>query len=1275
MKKLRIMLIIFAAGLSAAPAIGESLTLSDTPSMMYWTDSSIKKIQRANLDGSGVRDLIAAGLGRPHGMALDPSSGKMYWTDLNFDSIQRANLDGSHIETLVATGSIAPIGITLDVEAGKMYWTDSASHKIQRANLNGSGIEDLVTTGLQWPQGIALDVTGGKMYWTDGGTVKIQRSNLDGSGVEDLYSMSFGAGAPIGIALDVCGGKMYWTDVVNHRIQRANMNGSNVEILVTTGGNLRGIALDAAAGKMYWTDTLFDKIQRANLNGTGIEDLVTTGLDYPIGLALDVPKPPKIIYVDADASGANSGSSWADAYNSLLSALGAAESGGEIRVAEGIYKPTGYVTPPPSPMGGSNTDEIVATAEDRSATFYLVNGVAIQGGYAGFGEQDPDVRDPNTYETILSGDVGIEGNNSDNCYHVLCCVLVDATAVLDGVTITGGNANEEYPSQHSCGGGMYNIFSSPTLNNCTFSRNSASRDGGGMFNSEQSNPTLTNCTFTGNSTIYDGGAMCNRTSSPTITNCTFTGNSANHGAGISNWPGSPILTACTFIGNSAELGGAVFNWDSSPKLTDCLFSSNSAREWGGAICNLSNSSPTLVSCTFNGNRAGDHGNGMNNHINSYPMVTNCIFWDGGDEIYNTDGSTTMITYSDVQGGWTGEGNIDTDPCFVNVEYVAPISYWKFEECNGTTAYDSLGQNHGTIYGAQWINGQVGSALAFDGMDDYKDDYVDVPDFPDLNSQLFTAEAWIKTSTTSFYGTFGTILVKGRVFNENYGLYVYQSGWVRWQYTSGGVWGDTTKYVFLDSSKVVNDGQFHHIVGTYDGEELKIYIDGSLDSSRAETKVPDKNNLSLRIGRRNNPGDIPLYSAVPFDGIIDEVAIYDRALSADEIRQHYQSCLSGQGYPHVPDYHLWPDSPCIDAGDPNYVAGPNETDLDGNPRVIGGRIDMGAYEFQNTPPVADAGADQVVECECNTEVGTKITLDGSGSYDVDGDPLTYTWSGPFVESPVHGATPTVTLEDGCPGEYVVTLVVNDGIEDSKPDEVLVTVVDTTPPVISCPADVTLECPADTGVEASGSATGIDTCGTVTITHSDQWHPGCGSTGILTRTWTATDECGNESSCVQVITVVDTTPTEFTFSVTPNMLWPPNHKMVEITPSWTVSDECDQSPDVSLVGIVANEGDNTIGDGHTTDDIQINEDGSIFLRSERSGTGTDRIYTITYQAVDDCGNTTVRSATVSIPHDFKVLARIASRWLWSGPAGRIPEDLNADGIVNLADVARFAGNWTK
>ncbi len=335
----------------------------------------------------------------------------------------------------------------------------------------------------------------------------------------------------------------------------------------------------------------------------------------------------------------------------------------------------------------------------------------------------------------------------------------------------------------------------------------------------------------------------------------------------------------------------------------------------------------------------------------------------------------------------------------------------------------------------------------------------------------------------------------------------------------------------------------------------------------------------------------------------------------------------------------------------------------------------SFTTVNIPPVADAGADQTVEGACNTAEGTQVTLDGTASSDADGTPLTYTWTGPFLESPAHVPAPTVTLDGGCPGEYAITLVVSDPVEDSEPNEVLITVVDTTPPDINCPPDVTLECPADTSVEANGSATATDLCSSVTVTHTDQWQPGCGNTGTMTRTWTAVDEAGNSTTSVQTITVVDTTPPQFEFSVTPTYMWPPSHKMVEITPNWTVSDECDAQPQVSLVDIVMNEDENTVGDGHTTGDIEVGEGGEIFVRSERSGSYDGRIYTISYQAVDDCGNVTVRSATVSIPHDFKVLARIADRWLLSGREGSIQVDFNNDGIVNLEDFAKFADNWIR
>ena len=136
------------------------LALDVDAGKLYWTDSGSNKIQRANLDGSRVQNLVSVGLHSPEGLALDSEGNKIYWSDYGTNKIQRANLDGSQVEDLVTTGLSSPEGLALDVEAGKMYWADFSTDKIQRANLDGSDVEDLVTTGLSIPKGLALDVSG-----------------------------------------------------------------------------------------------------------------------------------------------------------------------------------------------------------------------------------------------------------------------------------------------------------------------------------------------------------------------------------------------------------------------------------------------------------------------------------------------------------------------------------------------------------------------------------------------------------------------------------------------------------------------------------------------------------------------------------------------------------------------------------------------------------------------------------------------------------------------------------------------------------------------------------------------------------------------------------------------------------------------------------------------------------------------------------------------------------------------------------------------------------
>ena len=343
-----------------------------------------------------------------------------------------------------------------------------------------------------------------------------------------------------------------------------------------------------------------------------------------------------IIYVDAEASGENNGTSWGDAYTELQPALEAAADGDEIWVAEGTYKPTWQFD----------------VGDPRSATFQMKNGVAVYGGFdPSVGDITWEDRDWMNHETILSGDLnGDDGpdfeNNDENSYHVFYhpdALDLDSTAMLDGFTVTGGNAEGEDP--HDRGGGIHNNHSSPALSNCTFSGNSAEFAGGGLYN-QNSSPVLSNCAFIGNQAYHGGGMYNQNTSSPALSNCTFSSNLAHSlGGGIYNGGSSPTLIDCIFSGNSAYSGGGMADWFSSPSLTDCAFSGNSTDDDGGGIYNFS-SSPALTNCTLSDNSALDHGGGMENTYSSSPTLTNCTF-EGNSAGYGgamrNDSSSPVLT--------------------------------------------------------------------------------------------------------------------------------------------------------------------------------------------------------------------------------------------------------------------------------------------------------------------------------------------------------------------------------------------------------------------------------------------------------------------------------------------------------------------------------------------------------------------------------------------------------------------------------------------------------
>ena len=355
-------------------------------------------------------------------------------------------------------------------------------------------------------------------------------------------------------------------------------------------------------------------------------------------------------YVVPNGAGSKNGTSWANAYADVQTAIDAAESagGGEVWIAKGTYK--------------------------HGSPMTMKNNVAIYGGFAG---------------TETSKEERVEGNNTildgEGKYRVFYNYYTSSnkltnSAKLDNVTIQNGYTSVS-------GAGMYNCCASPEITNCTFSNNSASNDGGGMCNGLSSSPVLTNCTFSNNSAKHYGGGMYNdSSSSPVLTNCTFSNNSAtgdySRGGGMCNErSSSPELTNCTFSGNRASgssygYGGGMYNSGSStkPVLTNCTFSNNSASDDGGGMYN-SGSDPVLTNCTFSSNSASGssygYGGGVYNSSYSSPKLTNCILWgntasSSGNEIYNS-GSDSKLTIDTciIKGGYSSYGTytniITSDP--------------------------------------------------------------------------------------------------------------------------------------------------------------------------------------------------------------------------------------------------------------------------------------------------------------------------------------------------------------------------------------------------------------------------------------------------------------------------------------------------------------------------------------------------------------------------------------------------------------------------------------
>lgn len=373
--------------------------------------------------------------------------------------------------------------------------------------------------------------------------------------------------------------------------------------------------------------------------------------------------PAATLHVDRDATGANNGSGWTNAFVSLQDALAAAGGGDEIWVAAGVYYP--------DEAAGADTGS-------RTTPFRLVDGVDVYGGFAGT-ETNRDARAPLIHVTILSGDVDENDVNADgnfiaetitavqdeNAYTVVMATGLTAGVVLSGFTITAAKADAAAPSggPEQNGGGVFVANSRLTLTDCTLVGNYVVDDGAGLGQpdfTDTSNLSLLRCRFLNNVAKSAGGGMEMESGAYlALQETEFRGNRAiDVGAGaLRAEPAEFFARNALFTGNTCgTLAGALALAAGTSRLVHCTFSANRAQGGLGGAMDL-RADTTLDNCIINNNRDVTGTNALTASVSRQGGVIvfrHCVLANAGGSGpgWNTNAGTD------------GGGNLDLDPRFL-----------------------------------------------------------------------------------------------------------------------------------------------------------------------------------------------------------------------------------------------------------------------------------------------------------------------------------------------------------------------------------------------------------------------------------------------------------------------------------------------------------------------------------------------------------------------------------------------------------------------------------
>ena len=619
--------------------------------------------------------------------------------------------------------------------------------------------------------------------------------------------------------------------------------------------------------------------------------------------------PGGVVYVDADASGANDGSSWENAYFYLQDALMFAAAGDEIRVAQGVYRPDDFVLSDRPSLG-------------RAETFQLINGVTLKGGYAGHGQPDPNSRDIALYETILSGDLDandLDANDislrdlltdisrMDNSYHIITVGQMDEPTVLDGVTVECGHAEvvrtpwygipaeegiEESGAGILCDGGILDCL------NCTFQKNFAFV-AGGAIDCNESTLILTQCTLAANS-AEDGGAIGGGNCKITLEESVLVNNTAiYHGGAISTFHSDITFSNCELRDNSGHIGGGMYTQETSIEFNGCASTGNVSGGSGGVAFNRYAIDVTISDCLFFDNHSsGSAGCIYNAETSRWPTqftVRNSSFVaNSRGAIYNNGNSIrseiTESFFQNNRGTAVSGGSSVLTNCVFEKNYTT-----------GSGGGVRTGSGYQELIGCVFIQNQAsagGGICCSSG-----------------------AGADVTLTNCGFYGN--------KALEEG----------------GGGTVAHTTPVEFYNCTFAGNQAPYGSALSRYHGygyPEESIEISGSILRNGGNEIKTDANDRVL-VTYSNLTGGWPGEGNIDVDPCFADSGYWDPNGTLENPDNDFfvlgDYHLKSQGGRYDPNTQIWiyddVTSPCIDAGDPIDPIGPE-------PFPNGGIFNMGAY---------------------------------------------------------------------------------------------------------------------------------------------------------------------------------------------------------------------------------------------------------------------------------------------------------------------------------------------